>query len=62
MAMYTVGKIIGRRVVVESGLLKGKENHITFVDRHNRATTVAFDMFLGRVTANVALEITEKVA
>ncbi len=58
----SVGKMIGSRVVVESGPLKGKENYITHIDRHNRAATIAFDMFYGMVTANVALEITAKVA
>lgn len=58
----SVGKMIGGKVVVESGPLKGQENHITYVDRHNRAATIVFDIFYGRVIANAALEITEKVA
>lgn len=58
----SVGKIIGGKVVVESGPLRGQENHITYVDRHNRAATVEFDIFYGKVIANAALEITEKVA
>lgn len=58
----SVGKMIGGKVVVESGPLKGHESHITYVDRHNRAATIAFGMFHDKIIAHVALEITEKVA
>lgn len=58
----SVDKIIGCSVVVDSGPLKGQEAYITYVNRHNRSAAIAFDMFYGKISASVALEITEKVA
>lgn len=56
------GKIIGGKVVVDMGQRNGQEIHITYVNRHNRAATVAADIFYGNIRADVALEITAKVA
>ncbi len=58
----SVGKLIHNSVVVDNGPLKGNENFITRINRHNRAATLSIDMFYGKISATVSLEITEKVA
>lgn len=59
---HSIGKMLYGNVIVEAGPLKGKENIITHVNRHNRAATVNLDLFGAPIVTRVALEITEKVA
>ena len=56
----SVGYIVGDRVVVEDGPLKGAEGLIKYINRHNRYADIEVDMFGGKIKARVALEIVQK--
>lgn len=56
----SIGVIVGDRVCVSDGPLKGMEGAIVRVNRHNRSADVELEMFGGKIKAQVALEIVEK--
>ncbi len=56
----SVGYIVGDKVTVEDGPLKGYEGLITYINRHNRYADIELDMFGGKIKARVALEIVQR--
>lgn len=58
----STGKLIHDEIIIDDGPLKGNENFIAHINRHNRVAKLSIDMFYGKVTAIATLEITEKVA
>lgn len=59
---HSVGYIVGDKITVMAGPLRGAEGLIVYVNRHNRYADIEVDMFGGRTKARVALEIVEKHA
>lgn len=57
----SVGCMIGDRIVVDVGPLKGREGFIRHVNRHNRDAVIEMEMFGKKITARVALEIVSKI-
>lgn len=56
----SVGIIVGDKITVTLGPLKGFEGLISHINRHNRTATIQVEMFGGVIEAKVALEIVEK--
>lgn len=57
----SVGYIVGERVVILSGPMKGMEGKIKKIDRHKRMAVLAVGMFGRWVDVRVGVEIVEKV-
>lgn len=55
------GYISGDKIIVTAGPLVGREGMITRVNRHNRTATVELVMFGGKIEADLALEIVDKI-
>lgn len=56
----SVGYIVGDKITVTDGPLRGREGMIGYINRHNRYADIEIDMFGGKIKARVALEIVEK--
>ncbi|MCX4313714.1 MAG: antiterminator LoaP [Clostridia bacterium] len=54
------GVIIGDKVCVTDGPLKGREGSITKINRHNHSADIELDLFGGKTKVTVALEIIDR--
>jgi len=55
------GIIVGDRVIIKSGPLKGWENKVRKIDRHKRIVWIEMDFMGDNRLVSVALEIVEKI-
>ncbi|MCD8082706.1 MAG: antiterminator LoaP [Clostridiales bacterium] len=57
------GILVGDRLIVRSGPLKGKEGLVRYINRHKRLARVEVEMFGGmKVEVEMGLEITKKIS
>ncbi len=56
----SVGYIVGDKVTVTDGPMRGREGMISYINRHNRYADIEVDMFGGKIKARIALEIVER--
>lgn len=56
----SVGYIVGDKITVTDGPMRGREGLICYLNRHNRYADIEIEMFGGKIKARVALEIVEK--
>lgn len=58
---HSVGYIVGDKICIEYGPMRGMEGAIKRLDRHNRKATIEIDMFGTKTSAVVALELVARV-
>lgn len=58
---FSTGIIIGDRLSVERGALKGMEGLVIHIDRHKRTAVLEVEMFGRKVRTTLGLEVVRKV-
>lgn len=61
VAEFSTGIIVGDRLTVESGALKGMEGLIKRIDRHKRTVVLEVEMFGRKVRTTLGLEVVSKI-
>ncbi|MCD8371262.1 MAG: antiterminator LoaP [Clostridiales bacterium] len=62
VAGLSEGILVGDKLIVRSGPLKGKEGLVRFIDRHKRIARVEVEMFGGmKIGIEMGLEVTQKL-
>ena len=61
VAEFSTGIIVGDRLAVESGALKGMEGLVRRIDRHKRTAMLEVEMFGRKVEMELGLEVVRKV-
>lgn len=61
VAEFSTGIIVGDRLTVESGALRGMEGLVRYIDRHKRTAVLEVEMFGRKVRTTLGLEVVRKL-